>query len=113
MCKYDKLMSVSPGNSSVMSSSVSSCVCFYEKMCLRVCLTLPPPPRTEEEEEELNTEDQDEHGNLRGLIDDDVDEDEEAEEKKSGGAGSGSDSEDEVRHRRKKRSEFGLRGPHL
>uniref|UniRef100_A0A8C7RHZ2 Transcription elongation factor SPT6 n=1 Tax=Oncorhynchus mykiss TaxID=8022 RepID=A0A8C7RHZ2_ONCMY len=49
----------------------------------------------EEEEEELNTEDQDEHGNLRGLIDDDVDEDEEAEEKKSGGAGSGSDSEDE------------------
>uniref|UniRef100_A0A4W5KQZ0 Transcription elongation factor SPT6 n=1 Tax=Hucho hucho TaxID=62062 RepID=A0A4W5KQZ0_9TELE len=58
----------------------------------------------EEEEEELNTEDQDEHGNLRGLIDDDVDEDEEAEEKKSGGAGSGSDSEDEVRHRRKKRN---------
>lgn len=61
-----------------------------------------------DEEEEDNTEDQDERGNLRGLIDDgDVEEEEEEEEEPEKNASpAGSDSEEEVRHRRKKRSKF-------
>lgn len=55
-----------------------------------------------DEEEEENTEDQDEQGNLRGLIDDG--EEVEEEEAPKSGSGAGSDSEEEVRHRRKKRS---------
>lgn len=63
-------------------------------------------PLTDEDEEE-NTEDQDEQGNLRGLIDDGDEEEEEAEEgadSDRSGSGGKSDSDDEVRHRRKKRS---------
>lgn len=57
----------------------------------------------EEEEEEENIEDQDEHGNLKGLIDDgDVEEEEEPAEVKSGVEDS--DSGEEVHHRRRKRS---------
>ncbi|XP_059382416.1 transcription elongation factor SPT6 [Carassius carassius] len=53
----------------------------------------------EEEEEEENIEDQDEHGNLRGLIDDgDVEEEEPQSPRED------SDSGEEVRHRRRKRS---------
>lgn len=60
-----------------------------------------------DEEDEENTEDQDEQGNLRGLIDDgDEEEGEEEEESQKSGSGGGSDSEEEVRHRRKKRSKF-------
>ncbi|CAL8280696.1 unnamed protein product [Arctogadus glacialis] len=55
----------------------------------------------DDEEEEENTEDQDERGNLKGLIDDGVDESEEEAGSKSG---AGSDSDEEVKHRRKKRS---------
>ncbi|XP_051786507.1 transcription elongation factor SPT6 [Erpetoichthys calabaricus] len=54
----------------------------------------------EEEEEEENLEDQDEHGNLRGLIDDDVEEEEEEEEEDEE---EGSDSGDEAGHRKRKR----------
>lgn len=65
----------------------------------------------DEEEEEENTADQDEYGNLRGLIDDDPDDEEEDGPGGSGsdsgsgggGGGGGSDSEEEVKHRRKKR----------
>ncbi|KAM4627878.1 transcription elongation factor SPT6-like [Polymixia lowei] len=62
----------------------------------------------DEEEEEENAEDQDEHGNLRGLIDDDLerdgdeDEDEDDESKQDGGGDS--DSGEEIGHRKRKRS---------
>lgn len=65
--------------------------------CLINCFIDP-----EEEEEEENTEDQDEHGNLRGLIDDGDVEEEEVPEVPSGKEDS--DSGEEVRHRRRKRS---------
>ncbi|KAG7484785.1 hypothetical protein MATL_G00054020 [Megalops atlanticus] len=60
----------------------------------------------DEEEEEENIEDQDEHGNLRGLIDDDVDDEEEEEDDDDDDEGSveaASDSGEEIGHRRKKR----------
>lgn len=63
--------------------------------------------KTDEEEDVDNPEEQDEHGNLRGLIDDgDDDGDEEEEEAPKSGSGGGSDSEEEVRRRHKKRSKF-------
>ncbi len=52
-----------------------------------------------EEEEEENIEDQDEHGNLRGLIDDG-----DVEEEEPRSPAENSDSGEEVRHRRRKRS---------
>ena len=62
-----------------------------------------------DEEEEDNTEDQDEQGNLRGLIDDGDDEEgEDEEEPQPSRSEAGSDSEEEVRHRRKKRSKFNV-----
>lgn len=61
----------------------------------------------DEEDDAVNPEEQDEHGNLRGLIDDgdDVEEEEEAAKDESA---PGSDSEEEVRHRRKKRSRLNV-----
>ncbi|XP_062328913.1 transcription elongation factor SPT6-like [Osmerus eperlanus] len=56
----------------------------------------------DEEEEEENTEDQDEHGNLRGLIDDGVDQEEEEEDE--GKRERDSDSGEEIGHRKRKRN---------
>lgn len=68
---------------------------------------------TDEEEEEENPEDQDEHGNLRGLIDDGVEREEdgdEDEEDADKGDGEGeSDSGEEIGHRKRKRSKWFLR----
>lgn len=62
---------------------------------------------TDEEEDVENPEEQDEHGNLRGLIDDNDDEEGEGEEEaEKSNSGGGSDSEEEVKHWRKKRSKF-------
>ena len=68
-----------------------------------ICWPLQSDYLTDEEEEE-NTEDQDERGNLRGLIDDAEEEEEPVAPAPASAAGS--DSEEEVvgRHRRKKRS---------
>lgn len=68
-----------------------------------ICWPLISHCLTDEEEEE-NTEDQDERGNLRGLIDD-AEEEEEAPAPAPASA-AGSDSEEEVKHRRKKRSKW-------
>ncbi|KAG7262897.1 hypothetical protein CRUP_010543, partial [Coryphaenoides rupestris] len=78
-------------------------------------------PNDDEEEEDENAEDQDEHGNLRGLIDDGVEKEEDEEEEEEGGGGGGgegggsgggnkgdgeedSDSGEEIGHRKRKRS---------
>lgn len=74
----------------------SSVIVGTLRHCLCSVLLVSP-----EEEEEENTEDQDEHGNLRGLIDDGDVEEEEAEPRS---AAENSDSGEEVRHRRRKRS---------
>ena len=60
----------------------------------------------DDEEEEENAEDQDEHGNLRGLIDDDLerDGDEEVDEEGKQDEEGESDSGEEIGHRKRKRS---------
>lgn len=83
-------------------------VFFFPNWSTRTCSPRTCQFKTDEEEDVDNPEEQDEHGNLRGLIDDGDDDGEEEEEAPKSGSGGGSDSEEEVRHRRKKRSKFSI-----
>lgn len=83
-------------------------VFFFPNWSTKTCSPRTCQFKTDEEEDVDNPEEQDEHGNLRGLIDDGDDDGEEEEEAPKSGSGGGSDSEEEVRHRRKKRSKFSI-----